>query len=130
MSDADVAVELLDRQWRTDREALEVLQAALLRSLALEVLNHQLFENLEAVLGEHARPTPQEIAALAWWLRGATTKLVEFAPRLVTPYPIAEVRRLIDLSAEHPRSGHALGHLRRFALAVLALVDLVGVDAI
>ncbi|WP_416985465.1 DUF6415 family natural product biosynthesis protein [Streptomyces sp. T028] len=125
---SDVAAPLPNLQWCTGPEVLEALQRALLRSLALETLDHQLFEDLEAVLGEHARPTPQEIVAIAWGLRQATTKLVESAPYLVTPYPLAEVRSLINLSAEHPGSENALGHLRRFALAVLALLDLVGDD--
>ncbi len=126
---SDVAAPLPNLQWRTGPEVLEALQWALLRSLALESLDHQLFEDLEAVLGEHAHPTSWQIVAIAERLREATTRLVEFVPYLVRPYPLDEIMRLVDLSAEHPISEHAHGHVRRFALAVLALIDLVGDDA-
>jgi hypothetical protein len=47
-------------------------------------------------------------------------------PQLVQPYPVEEMRRLTCLSAQHPQPQSAPGHLRRFALAVLALLDLIG----
>ncbi|MFJ9752611.1 DUF6415 family natural product biosynthesis protein [Streptomyces chartreusis] len=59
-------------------------------------------------------------------LRDATTTLVEIVPHLVRPYPLDEIQRLIHVSAEHPRPEGAHGHVRRFALAVLALLDLMG----
>ncbi|MDX2935985.1 DUF6415 family natural product biosynthesis protein [Streptomyces ipomoeae] len=124
-----VAAPLPRLRWRNDREALEAALAALRCSLAREAVDDLMFEDLEAVLGEHARPTPQQIGAIAERFRKATTKLVEFVPHLVKPYPLDEIMRLIHLSAEHPCSEYAHGHLRRFALAVLALIDLMGDDA-
>ncbi|MFI8836357.1 hypothetical protein ACIGPN_36065 [Streptomyces afghaniensis] len=38
------------------------------------------------------------------------------------PYPVDEMRRLIYLSAEHLHPDDAPGHLRRFALAILAIL--------
>jgi hypothetical protein len=124
----DVAAQLLSRESSTDHETLGILLAGLRRSLAHEVIDDKLYDGLEAVLGEHAHPTPHEIVAIAGRFREKTTMLVEVVPHLVQPYPIDEMRRLIDLSAERPHPDDAHGHLRRFALAVLALLDLIGDD--
>ena len=96
------------------------------RSLASEAIDEQLYEDLEAVLGEHAHPAPHEITAIAERFRQAATKFVEVVPYLVRPYPIHEMRRLIYLSAEHPHPDDAPVHVRRFALAMLAILDLMG----
>jgi hypothetical protein len=106
-----------------------MLLAGLRRSLAHEAITDELYDDLEAVLGEHGRPAPHEIAVIAGRLRAATTTFVEIVPHLVKPYPVDEMRHLIYLSAEHPHPEDAHGHLRRFALAVLALLDLMGDEA-
>ncbi|MFD7409979.1 DUF6415 family natural product biosynthesis protein [Streptomyces sp. NPDC059866] len=124
----DIAAQLLSRRSSNDPETLGVLLAGLRRSLAHEAIDDELYDDLEAVLGEHAHPAPYDIAVIAGRFREATTTLVEIVPHLVSPYPIDEIRRLIHVSAEHPRPEGAHGHLRRFALAVLALLDLMGDD--
>lgn len=125
----DVATQLLSRQSSNDRETVEMFLASLRRFLAREAVDDELYEDLEAVLGEHAQPAPHEIVAIAARFRKATTTLVEIVPRLVQPYPVDEMRRLIYLSAEHPHPERAPGHVRRFALAILVLLDLMGDDA-
>lgn len=69
--------------------------------------------------------TPVDVAGR---FREATTTLVQSVPHLLRPYPLDEIQRLIHVSAEHPCPESAHGHLRRFALAVLALLDLMGDD--
>ncbi|ULR48399.1 DUF6415 family natural product biosynthesis protein [Streptomyces deccanensis] len=125
-ADADIVASLPNLRWRNDHETLAAAHAALLRSLAGEFIDQQMFEDLEAVLGEHANPTPRQAAAIARRFEEATAKLVQYVPHLVTPYPVDEVTCLVILSAEHPRPEYVDGHLRRFALAVLTLIDLMG----
>ena len=123
---ADVAVRLLHPRTSNDHETLGVVLFGLRRSLASEAIDEQLYEDLEAVLGEYACPVPHLVAAIATRFREATTTFVEIVPHLVRPYPVDEMRRLIYLSAEHPHPNDAPGHLRRFALAILAILDLMG----
>ncbi|MEU3091331.1 DUF6415 family natural product biosynthesis protein [Streptomyces massasporeus] len=123
---ADVAVRLLRPRTSNDDETLGVVLFGLRRSLASEAIDEQLYEDLEAVLGEYARPVPHLVAAIATRFRQATTTFVEIVPYLVRPYPVDAMRRLIYLSAEHPHPDDAPGHLRRFALAILAILDLMG----
>jgi hypothetical protein len=122
----DVAVQLLRPRTSNDHETLGVVLFGLRRSLASEAIDEQLYEDLEAVLGEYARPVTHLVAAIALRFREATTTFVEIVPYLVRPYPVDEMRRLIYLSAEHPHPDDAPGHLRRFALAILAILDLMG----
>ncbi|WP_247197181.1 ATP-binding protein [Streptomyces sp. GESEQ-35] len=126
---ADVAVRLLSPRASNDHETVGAVLYGLRRSLASEAIDEQLYDDLEAVLGERAHPAPHETAVMAGRFRTATTTLVEIVPRLVQPYPVDEMRHLIYLSAEHPHPEAAHGHLRRLALAVLALLDLMGDDA-
>ncbi|MET7608955.1 hypothetical protein ABZS96_42725 [Streptomyces avermitilis] len=122
----DVAVQLLSRRASGDDETVRTLLVGLRRSLAHEAITEKLWDDLEAVLGEHARPTAYESAVIARRFRKATITFVEIVPHLVRPYPLAELTRLINVSAEHPRVEATHGHLRRFALAILTLLDLVG----
>ncbi|MDX2554756.1 DUF6415 family natural product biosynthesis protein [Streptomyces stelliscabiei] len=122
----DVAIQLLSRRASTDDETVRVLLGGLRRSLAYEAVTDELWDDLEAVLGEHARLTQFETTVIVRRFRKATTTFVEIVPHLVRPYPLDELTRLIDLSAEQPRFDAAHGHLRRFALAILALLDLMG----
>ncbi|MEV7886923.1 DUF6415 family natural product biosynthesis protein [Streptomyces sp. NPDC002817] len=122
----DVAQQLLSRQTSDDQGTLVTLLYSLRRSLAGEAVYEHLYDDLEAVLGEYADLDPDEVTVIAEWFRTAATNFVEVVPRLVRPYPEDEMRCLIYLSAEHPRPDDALGHLRRFALAILAILDLMG----
>lgn len=122
----DIAAQLLSRQSSDDQGTLGMLLYSLRRSLAEEAVYEHLYDDLEAVLGEYADLDPDEVTVIAEWFRTAATNFVEVVPRLVRPYPEDEMRRLIYLSAEHPRPDDGLGHLRRFALAILAILDLMG----
>ncbi|MGW6911752.1 DUF6415 family natural product biosynthesis protein [Streptomyces sp. NPDC054940] len=121
-----VAAQLLSRRASNDHGTLGTLLCSLRRSLASEAIDEQLYEDLEAVLGEYAHPAPHEITAIAERFRKTATKFVEIVPYLVRPYPIDEMRDLIYLSAEHPRAEDTPGHLRRLALAILTILDLMG----
>ncbi|MFD7407990.1 DUF6415 family natural product biosynthesis protein [Streptomyces sp. NPDC059866] len=126
---AGVAAQLLTRPASNDHETLGTLLYSLRRSLASEAIDEQLYDDLDAVLDEYARPAPHEITTIVERFRKTTTKIVEVVPYLVRPYPVEAMRRLIYLSAEHPHPHDALGHLRRFALAILAILDLMGETA-
>ncbi|ORT61998.1 hypothetical protein BKD26_02675 [Streptomyces sp. CB03238] len=123
---AGVAAQLLTRRTSVDHDTLGTLLYSLRRSLASEAIDEQLYDDLDAVLDEYARPAPHEVTSIAKRFRQTTTKIVEVVPYLVRPYPVEAMRRLIYLSAEHPHPDDALGHLRRFAVAILAILDLMG----
>ncbi|MEV0487389.1 DUF6415 family natural product biosynthesis protein [Streptomyces sp. NPDC050508] len=127
---ADVAAQLLNRQASTDEVTMGALLYCLRRSLAYEAIDEQLWDDLDAVLGEFAPPAPYEMADIATRLRTATTGLVEIVAYDVRPYPVRQMRRLIFLSAEHPPPDGVRGHLNRFAMAILAVLDLLGDDAL
>lgn len=122
----DVAAELLSQQSSTDDETLGVLLFSLRRSLVREEIGEELYDDLDAVLDEYARPTPDKIGQIAERFRKVTTKLVNVVPHVVTPCPVDEVQRLIDLRTEYPCPENAYGHLARFAITILSLLDLMG----
>ncbi|KAB1140244.1 hypothetical protein F7R91_36885 [Streptomyces luteolifulvus] len=126
----DVATQLLSQQTSEDEETLGALLRSLRRSLAHEGIDDQLWDSLDAVLGEFAPPAPHDMASIAVRLRTSTTKLVEVVPYLLRPYPLRQMQRLIFLSAEHPRPEGTLGHLNRFAMGILSVLDLMGDDAL
>lgn len=72
--------------------------------------------------------SPQDAARISDRFRRATHQLVQVAPHRVAIYPIEELRLLITLRNERPASGEALSYLRRYALAIVALLDLMGDD--
>lgn len=59
----------------------------------------------------------------------ATTHLVQVVPHRVAEYPTEEMRLLIALRDERPAPDNTLAHLRRYGLAILDLLDLMGDDA-
>lgn len=124
----ETAAEMSERCSADDVTAGIVL-FGLRRSLAREAVTDELYDDLEAVLGEGAKPSPSEVAAIAERLRRVTTQLVEVVPYLVTPYPIDEMQHVIEMSARQPPPERAHRHLIRFAMAVLTLLDLMGDDA-
>ncbi|MEV4864564.1 hypothetical protein [Streptomyces ossamyceticus] len=126
---ADIAAGLPNLQWRTDARVLTTAHAALLRSLAAEVVNAQTFEDLEAVLGEHAHPTLRQAAYIAARFDETTRRLIRYMPYL-GPYPVDAITHLTMLSTQHPPIEYTHGHLRRFALALLDVVDQVGDDVV
>lgn len=66
----DVATGL-SRQCSTDSKSVGLLLFALRRSLAREAINEELYDDLEAVLGEYAAPDPDRIGDLAARFRTA-----------------------------------------------------------
>jgi hypothetical protein len=116
----------LSQRCSTDDATVGTLLFGLRRFLASEAIDDQLWDDLEAVLGEFAPPASHEIAAITERLRTAATGLVEVVPRLVHPYPLRPVQRLIFLSAEHPHPENAQGHLNRFAMGILTVLELMG----
>ncbi|WP_371551554.1 hypothetical protein OG266_38925 [Streptomyces sp. NBC_00554] len=125
----DVAAQLLSRRSVNDEGTLGTLLFSLRRSLAREAIDEELYDDLNAVLDEYARPTPREVRQIAERFRKVTTKLLEVVPYLVMPYPLNEVRHLIDLGTEWPPAEQAPAHLVRFAMAILGVLDLMGDDA-
>ncbi|MFD4553494.1 DUF6415 family natural product biosynthesis protein [Streptomyces sp. NPDC058469] len=106
------------------------LLVGLRRFLANEAIDDELWDDLDAVLGEFTPPASHEIAAITARFRRATTTLVEIVPSLVRPYPLWPLQRLIFLSAEHPSPEYARGHLNRLAMGILDLLELMGDDAV
>ncbi|WP_327352751.1 hypothetical protein [Streptomyces sp. NBC_01304] len=79
---------------------------------------------------EKATPLlPEEAARISDRFRRATTQLMRVVPYRVAAYPTEELHRLIALRDERPAPDQAVAHLRRFALAILAVLDLMGDDA-
>ncbi|MFE4173253.1 hypothetical protein ACFRR7_14575 [Streptomyces sp. NPDC056909] len=70
----------------------------------------------------------EEAARINDRFRRATTQLMHVAPHRAAMYPAEELRLLLALRDERPEPGQAVPHLRRFALAILALLDLMGDD--
>ncbi|MEV7383860.1 hypothetical protein [Streptomyces lydicus] len=71
---------------------------------------------------------PEDAARIADRFRRATRQLLQVAPHRVAFYPTDELRQLISLRNERPAPGEALSYLRRYALAIVALLDLMGDD--
>ncbi|MGW6604407.1 hypothetical protein [Streptomyces sp. NPDC055036] len=70
----------------------------------------------------------EEAARISDRFRRATTQLMQVVPHRVAMYPAEELRLLLALRDERPEPDQAVPHLRRFALAILALLDLMGDD--
>lgn len=77
------------------------------------------------------RPRPaampqDEVDRLDDRFRRATARLVQVLPHRVASYPTETVQHLLAVRDEHPAPGAELARLRRFALALLDLLDLMG----
>ncbi|MFJ3710374.1 hypothetical protein [Streptomyces sp. NPDC090053] len=71
----------------------------------------------------------EEAARISTMFGRATTQLVQIVPHRVAEYPTEELRLLVALRDERPAPGETLAHLRRYGLAILDLLDLMGDDA-
>ncbi|MFG2865490.1 hypothetical protein [Streptomyces sioyaensis] len=60
--------------------------------------------------------------------RRATRQFLQIVPHRVAMYPTEELRLLLALRDEQPNPYEALSYLRRYALAIVALLDLMGDD--
>ncbi|WP_228982234.1 hypothetical protein [Streptomyces sp. DH12] len=103
--------------------------AGLRRSLAAEAITDQVYTDLNAVLDEDADPAPDQALLITERLRATSALLIGVVPRLTHPYPTEAMLRLLDVSAHHPHPAETRGHVRRLALAVLTVLDLLGDDA-
>ncbi|WP_406003401.1 DUF6415 family natural product biosynthesis protein [Streptomyces sp. NBC_00829] len=70
----------------------------------------------------------EEAARITDRFRRATTPLMHVVPHRAAMYPTDELRRLLALRDERPSPDQALSYLRRYALAIVALLDLMGDD--
>ncbi|MGW3957327.1 hypothetical protein ACWEKM_42065 [Streptomyces sp. NPDC004752] len=76
-----------------------------------------------------APTTAADAARIADRFRRATGQLVQVVPHRVAVYPTEELRLVLVLRHEQPSPAQALSYLRRHALAILAVLDLMGDDA-
>ncbi|MEV7384381.1 hypothetical protein [Streptomyces lydicus] len=60
--------------------------------------------------------------------RRATRQFLQIVPHRVAMYPAEELRLLIALRDERPHPDEALSYVRRYGLAIVALLDLMGDD--
>lgn len=72
---------------------------------------------------------PEDAGRISDRFRRATTHLMQVVPHRVAMYPTEELRLLIALRDEQPAPDQAVAHLRRFAFAILDILDLMGDDA-
>ncbi|MFD3514880.1 hypothetical protein [Streptomyces sp. NPDC058657] len=80
---------------------------------------------------QHTAPPPltgDEAARIAARFRAATAQFIQAAPHRIAWYPTEELRLLSALRDERPAPDQFLPYLRRYALALLAVLDLMGDD--
>ncbi|MEU7644831.1 hypothetical protein [Streptomyces huasconensis] len=128
MTAARVCAELMLRRYTTAPDEVGPLLVALRRS-QVSIDATGLYSDLEAVLGEHACPTPQEIEELAARFRQTTLSLIQLVPYTVKPYPLDAMYLLTELRAERPQPQHAHRYILRYALAIVDVLDLMGDNA-
>ncbi|MFJ4800131.1 hypothetical protein [Streptomyces murinus] len=155
---AATGAKLLSQPVAATDEVVRRLRHALSRSLAADGIGDDLIGSLEEVLSDRpALPTagrwfdgllmrlglplppllPPAVTPLSEEaerrlldkFRRATRQLIEVVPHRVTVYPTAEVRHLLLLCDGSPAEGEGLPYLRRYALAILAILDVMGDDA-
>ncbi|CAL9359953.1 hypothetical protein SUDANB105_00643 [Streptomyces sp. enrichment culture] len=151
------ASEPMARPITTDDEEKRRLAHLLSRSLADEGISDDLIATLEEVLSDRPGPAlrstrldellvrcgfplrrqpPPEVAPLSDAdaarisdrFRRATRQLIQVVPHRTAVYPTEELRRLLALRDEPTPRGDALSYLRRYALAIVAILDLMGDD--
>ncbi|WP_432001563.1 hypothetical protein [Streptomyces sioyaensis] len=133
------------------------LAHALSRSLAFEGIPDDLIAMVEEVLSDRPCPagpgrkldnllariglptprqrsprtmplSPEDATRIAERFRRATRLLLQIAPHRIAIYPTEELRRLLVLRDLRPAPEQMLAYLRRYALAILAVIDLMGDD--
>ncbi|WP_256076495.1 hypothetical protein [Streptomyces sp. BpilaLS-43] len=128
------------------------------RSLVAEGISYDLIVTVEEVLSDRPEPTgrpsrlgrllvrcglplrpqpgpttapfsEQDARRISDRFRRATRQLLQVAPYRVVPYyPTQELSLLVALRDEEVSPGEALPYLRRYALAILAVLELMGDD--
>ncbi|WP_433860176.1 hypothetical protein [Streptomyces kronopolitis] len=134
------------------------LAHALSRSLACEAIPEDLITMVEEVLSDRPGPagpggrkldnllarmglptprqrsprttplSPEDATRIAERFRRATRLLLQIAPHRIAIYPTDELRRLIVLRDLRPAPDQMLRYLRQYALAIVAVLDLMGDD--
>ncbi|MEV5338338.1 hypothetical protein AB0K93_07605 [Streptomyces sp. NPDC052676] len=147
----------LARPITADDETRCHLLYRLCRSLADEGISDDLISTLEEVLSDRPGPAPRstrldellvrlgfpvrrqppptvaplsaaDAARISDRFRRATRQLIQVVPHRTTVYPTEELRRLLALRDEPTPLSDALPYLRRYALAIVAILDLMGDD--
>ncbi|MFJ5952231.1 hypothetical protein [Streptomyces noursei] len=77
---------------------------------------------------EPAPLPPQDAARITACFRRVTRLLVQIAPYRTGDYPTQQIARLCELEEERPAETDVFGYLRRYAVAIVALLDLMGDD--
>jgi hypothetical protein len=155
--DVATASALLSQPVSAEDEAKRRLAHLLSRSLADEGISDDLIDTLEEVLSDRPGPAapgrkhdgllarlglplsrqqppktaPQsqaDAARITDRFRRATRQLMQVVPHRVAMYLTEELRLLLALRDEQPSPAEALSYLRRYALAILAVLDLMGDD--
>lgn len=124
----NACAELMCRRYSAGSDALGPLLVALRRS-QISIDESVLYADLEAVLGERARPTSEEVTELADRFRQTTAALIQLVPYTVRPYPVDAMYLLIQLRSERPEPQGAYRYVLRFAVAIVDVLDLMGDDA-
>ncbi|WP_198358395.1 hypothetical protein [Streptomyces fildesensis] len=156
--DVATAAELLSRPLSPRVEAARRIIHGLSRSLAAEGISDDLIDTLEEGLGVRFGPavpgrildrwlgrlglplprlpppkalplSDEDTARIADCFRRATRQLLQTAPHRAAMYPTHELHLLIVLRDEQPSPDEAPSYVRRYALAILAVLDLMGDDS-
>lgn len=155
--DVVAGTELLGGAASTDDETKHRLRQALTRSLVDEGISYDLITTLEEVFADRPQaarkrriddvlvrmglPIPRrqlpktapplsdhDTRRITDHFRRATHQLVRVAPHRTEWYPTEELTRLRALRDERPLAGEELRYLRRYAIAIVALLELMGDD--
>ncbi|MBU6529681.1 hypothetical protein [Streptomyces mayonensis] len=96
---------------------------ALARSLAEDGLSDSVYDALNDVLDGLEGFAPEQLLQITNKFRSAVRQLVHTAPLRTLVYPADEIALLKTLHEEHPDLDGALSYVRRFAVAISALLD-------
>ncbi|WP_353946457.1 hypothetical protein ABII15_35885 [Streptomyces sp. HUAS MG91] len=101
---------------------------SLARSLAEDDLSDAVYDALNDVLDAAEHFTPGQLLVIGNRFRSAARQLIYSAPHRTPVYPMDEIVRLKGLHEERPDLDGALLYVRRFAIAISALLDVMGDD--
>ncbi|MGI5397130.1 DUF6415 family natural product biosynthesis protein [Streptomyces sp. CA-251251] len=128
MTDA-AATRLVNQHASTGEDTMRRLIAGLSRSLAGEGISDALYDTLNGVLDGYAPADEGDAERIADLFRRSARQLVHMVPHLTLMYPTEEIRRLRTFRDSSVPADRLVPHLRRFALSISALLDLMGDDA-
>ncbi|MFJ9085463.1 hypothetical protein ACIRL3_23880 [Streptomyces sp. NPDC102384] len=101
---------------------------ALARSLSDDGISDAIYDALNEVLDTATDFAPDELQHISNTLRSAARQLIHIAPYRTVFCPAAQLARLRTLHDERPVAEHSLSYVRRFAVAISALLDEMGDD--